>query len=245
QGGVILNQTAARALGWDNPADAIGQPLFGNLPRAAVLNGTIVGIANDMHYRSIRTQIEAVSYVNAATRGTMAIKIKPGDNAAALAVIDRVWKQNVPSYPIRRSFLQDDYAALYSGENRTFRLFISLSMTAILIACLGLFALTSFVTEYRIKEISIRKVLGATVASIAAMLSWNFSKLVVLANLIAWPVAWWAMQGWLGNFSYRTDVGISIFLFAGLATVSLALLTTFQRVYSVATANPIQALRTD
>ncbi|NQV69801.1 MAG: ABC transporter permease [Pseudohongiella sp.] len=242
--GVILNQTAARAMGWSNPADAVGQPITGRIP-GIQFNGTILGIASDMHYRSIRTQIEAVSYILAGSRGTMAIKINSENPGGALAAIDRIWQQNVPGYPIQRTFLEDDYSALYLGENRTFRLFIGLSVTAIVIAALGLFALASFATERRIKEISIRKVLGATVAEIAAMLSWNFSKLVVLANLIAWPVAWWVMQDWLGNFSYRVEMNFSLFLFAGLLTFVVAMVTTFQRAYSVATVNPVEALRAD
>ena len=242
--GVILNETAARSMGWTNPDDAIGKQITGDIP-GIVFTGTIIGVAGDMHYQSIRTQVEPVSYLYIATRGTMAIKFKAGRAASALSAIDRVWNQNVPNFPIQRSFLVDDYERLYAGENRSFRLFTALSLVAIVIASLGLFALASSVTERRIKEIGIRKVLGATVASIATMLAWKFSKLVILANLLAWPLAWLFMERWLGNFPYRTDISASVFLLAGLITFAVAMLTTFQRVYTVATRNPITALRMD
>ena len=242
--GVILNQTASRAMGWINPADAIGKQITGDIP-GIEFTATIIGVTSDIHYQSIRTQVEPVSYLYIATRGTMAIRFKAGTAASALSAIDRIWNQNVPSFPIQRSFLADDYERLYAGENRSFRLFTALSMVAIVIASLGLFALASSVTERRIKEIGIRKVLGATVASIATMLAWKFSKLVIIANLLAWPLAWLFMEHWLGNFSYRTDISASVFLLAGLITFAVAMLTTFQRVYAVATRNPVVALRMD
>lgn len=242
--GVILNETAARAMGWTNPNDAIGKQITGDIP-GIVFTATIIGVASDMHYQSIRTQVEPVSYLYIATRGTMAIRFKAGRASSALSAIDRVWNQNVPNFPIQRSFLVDDYEKLYSGENRSFRLFTVLSLVAIVIASLGLFALASSVTEQRIKEIGIRKVLGATVTSIASMLAWKFSKLVIFSNLLAWPLAWLFMDHWLGNFPYRTDISASVFLLAGLITFAVAILTTFQRVYVVATRNPIISLRMD
>tara|TARA_R110002167_G_scaffold89012_4_gene239994 strand:+ start:31441 stop:31830 length:390 start_codon:yes stop_codon:yes gene_type:complete len=110
-------------------------------------------------------------------------------------------------------------------------------------ACFGLYAVATFIAERRAREISIRKVLGATVRALASMLAWDFSRLVIVANLIAWPLAWFAMQQWLSNFAYRTDINISIFFFAGVATFIMAFATTFQRAYSVAIANPIESLR--
>jgi putative ABC transport system permease protein len=151
----------------------------------------------------------------------------------------------VPDFLISRGFLNESYSAFYAGEHRTFILFMGFAAIAVLAACLGLYGLASFMAELRTKEISIRKVLGATARSLAGMLAWDFSKLVILANLIAWPTAWWLMQDWLTSFAYRTDINFTIFLLAGLATFMMALLTTFQRAYSAAMSNPVDALRAE
>ena len=173
----------------------------------------------------------------------MIVRAKAGAVGPALEKIDQVWQAQVPEYPIRRSFLDDDYAALYAGESRTLGLFTGFAGIAVLIACLGLYGLAVFMAERRTKEIGIRKVLGATIANIVRLLSWDFSKLVIIANLIAWPVAWWAMQGWLGNFAYRADIDFTAFLSAGLLAFALAVATVWVHAYKAAKQNPILALR--
>lgn len=247
-GGVVFNETAARAAGWENLQDAIGQELYSEFGFSGLnfrMNYRVVGIVNDAHFGSVRTEIGPVSYTLDSNRNTMIIKIAPGNVADTLASIDGVWEQYVPDFPIRRSFLNESYSAFYAGENRTFILFIGFAAIAVLVACLGLYGLASFMAERRYKEISIRKVLGATVRSIAGLLAWDFSKLVILANLVAWPAAWWFMQGWLSSFAYRTEINFAIFFLAGLTTFILALATTFQRAYSVAVSNPVDALRAE
>ncbi len=247
-GGAVLNATAARAFGFADPAAAVGANLYSEgmfqneLYRS---NFNVVGVVDDAHFQSVRSDIAPIIYLLQDARNVIVIKLADSANASVLSAVDRIWQEQIPEYPIQRAFLSDSYSAFYSGENRTFVLFIGLSAVAILIACLGLYALASFVVERRTKEISIRKVLGATVAGIARLLAWDFSRLVLLANLVAWPLAWWAMQQWLANFAYRTDIHIAIFLFAGAATFLLAMLTTFQRAYSVATTNPVVALRSE
>lgn len=247
-GGAVLNATAARAFGFADPAGAVGanlysEGMFQNELYRSDFN--VVGVVDDAHFQSVRSDIAPVIYLLQDARNVVVVKLADTADAAVLAAVDRIWQEQIPDYPIERGFLSDSYAAFYSGENRTFVLFIGLSTVAILIACLGLYALASFVAERRTKEISIRKVLGATVAGIARLLAWDFSRLVLLANLVAWPLAWWTMQQWLANFAYRTDIHIAIFLFAGAATFILAMVTTFQRAYSVATSNPVTALRTE
>lgn len=247
-GAVVFNETAATAAGWENPQDAIGQELYSVFNFSGLnfrMNYTVVGVVEDAHFGSVRTEIGPVSYTLDDFRNAMIIKLAPGNTADTLATIDSVWQQYVIDYPIRRSFLSDSYAAFYAGENRTFILFMGFAVIAVLVACLGLYGLASFMAERRMKEISIRKVLGATVGSIAGLLAWDFSKLVILANLVAWPTAWWLMQDWLTSFAYRTDISFMIFLLAGLVTFIMALLTTFQRAYSVAVSNPVDALRAE
>ena len=247
-GGIVLNETAVRLGGWDNPEDAIGDRFVTEGPFRGIVyrnESTIVGVVADAHYQSVRTDIAPLSYTLELGTNVMIVKLTEGGQVEALNQLDRIWREQIPEYPIQRSFLSDSYTAFYAGESRAFALFIGLSIVAITIACLGLYALASFVAERRTKEISIRKVLGATVRSIAGMLAWDFSKLVIIANVIAWPLAWWFMQQWLSNFAYRTDISLVIFLLAGLATFAMAMLTTFQRAYSVAVANPVIALRTE
>lgn len=247
-GAVVFNETAAALAGWENAQDAIGQQLFSEFAFSGEtirMNYTVVGVVNDAHYGSVRTEIGPVSYTLDDFQNYMIIKTTPGNIEDTLTVIDRVWQQNVADFPIRRAFLDESYSAFYAGENRIFVLFMGFAAIAVLIACLGLYGLASFMAERRSKEISIRKVLGATVQSIAGLLAWDFSRLVILANVIAWPVAWWLMQDWLASFAYRTEINLAIFLLAGLATFALAMGTTFQRAYSVAVANPINTLRID
>ena len=241
-GGVIFNETAARQAGWANPEDAIGQKLFSSFS-VYRLNYEVVGIVKDAHYGSVRTEIVPVSYTLETYANVMIVRAKPGAIGPAIEKIDQIWQAQVPEYPIRRSFLDDDYAALYAGESRTLGLFTGFAGIAVLIACLGLYGLAVFMAERRTKEIGIRKVLGATIANIVRLLSWDFSKLVIIANLIAWPVAWWAMQGWLGNFAYRADINITAFLTAGVLAFGLAVATVWVHAYKAAKQNPIHSLR--
>ena len=246
EGGLMINEAAVRAGGWSSPEEAIGARLYQEgtfMGMVFRMDATIVGVVRDAHYQSIRTSIQPVSYTLGGIRNVMLIKLSGNSPGETVAAIDRVWQRNIREMPIERSFLADNYTAFYAGENRTFILFIGLTAVAMLIACFGLYAVATFIAERRAREISIRKVLGATVRALASMLAWDFSRLVIVANLIAWPLAWFAMQQWLSNFAYRTDISIAIFFFAGVATFVMALVTTFQRAYSVAVANPIKSLR--
>lgn len=248
RGALVLNETAARAAGWTDPQEAIGQGLyfegqFQGLQFRA--DYTVVGVVRDTHFQSIRTEIQPMSFTLVSNPTVMIVRLEPDNQLQGLAAIDNIWQSALPELPIQRAFLTQSYNAFYASEGRTFVLFIALTGIAIAIACVGLYALASYIAERRTKEISIRKVLGATVRSLAALLAWDFSRLVILANLIAWPLAWWAMQQWLTNFAYRTDISLFIFLVAGVATFGIALATTFQRAYTVANTNPAQVLRAE
>lgn len=246
--GLILNETAVKAAGWQTPEEAVGKILVSAYNRGGIdyrNDYTIVGVVKDAHYRSIRSPIAPLSYHLQNGSRQMIIKIDPAREQEALAAIDAAWQQMVPDTPIRRSILADDYAAFYSGENRTFSLIIGFATIAVAIACVGLYGLTAYMVERRVKEVGIRKVLGATVAQIVALLSWDYTKLVIVASVLIWPFVWWLMADWLSNFAYRADLEISLFVVASLATLLLAAITTSLRTLTAARANPINALRSE
>lgn len=246
--GIILNETAVKTAGWQNPEEAVGKILVSTYNRNGIdyrYDFTVVGVVKDAHYRSIRSPIAPLSYNLQNGARQMIIKINPAREQEALAAIDAAWQQVVPDRPIRRTILADDYAAFYSGENRTFSLIIGFATIAVAIACVGLYGLTAYMVERRVKEVGIRKVLGATVAQIVALLSWDYTKLVIIASILIWPFVWWLMADWLSNFAYRADLEISLFVLASLATLLLAAITTSLRTMTAARANPIQALRSE
>ncbi|MEX2132319.1 MAG: FtsX-like permease family protein, partial [Pseudohongiellaceae bacterium] len=247
-GGVVLNETAARRAGYLNPEDAIGEH-FRQEGQFTGINFTsdytVVGVVQDAHFGSIRQEIASISFIQADSPNVMMIRISAENQSQTLAAIDLVMQTLLADVQFAREFLSANYSAFYSGEERTFTLFIVLSVLAIGIACLGLYAVTAFIAERRTREISIRKVLGASVQNLVSLLTWDFSRLVLVANVVAWPLAWLAMQQWLSNFAYRADVSMLIFLFAGLVTFAMAVITTMQRAWIAAQANPVNSLRAE
>ncbi len=246
--GLILNETAARQAGWTNPQDAIGKVIvsqFSRNDKTYRYEFTVVGVARDTHYRSVRSPIAPMSFMLSPTARQMLIKYDPAREAEALAAIDSAWSSQVVDTPIRRAVLEEEYAAFYASENRTFSLVIGFAMIAAVIACLGLYGLTAYMLERRVKEVGIRKVLGATVSQLVALLSWDYTKLVVVATLVAWPAVWWLMSDWLAGFAYRADLDLTVFALASLVVLLLAALTTSVRTFAAARANPIYALRTE
>ena len=162
-----------------------------------------------------------------------------------LLSITATWKQFAPDQPIRYTFLDESYAAMYADVQRTGHIFTTFAVLAIVIACLGLFALSAFMAEQRSKEIGIRKVLGASVSGITTLLSFNFVKLVALAILIASPIAWWGMNKWLQGFVYHQPVQWWIFAAAGLVAILIALITVSFQAIKAAIANPVKSLRSE
>jgi putative ABC transport system permease protein len=173
----------------------------------------------------------------------VSVKISGRDVAAALDHIDSTWSDFFPSLPVTRRFLNEDFAALYRAEERQAQMLSAFSILAILIACLGLFGLAAFATERRTKEIGVRKVMGATVADIVGLFTGEFGKLVLVANLIAWPVAYFLMQRWLENFAYRIDINAFVFVGAGLAALAAASLTVGAVAARAARTKPGMSLR--
>jgi putative ABC transport system permease protein len=237
----ILNETAVRRLGLKSPEEAVGLPVETTAPN---LSGRVIGVVADFNYESLHHQIvPMITYIRLNQTNTMSLRIAAGDIQETIAYVQGVWDRFHPGYPVSYSFLDDRLNALYRNEERMMEMFGYFSLLAIFIACLGLFGLASFTTEQRTKEIGIRKVLGATVSKIIILLSKEFGKWVLVANIIAWPVAYFAMDKWLDNFAYRVNLGWTAFLLTAGLTSLIALLTVGYQSLKAALANPADSLR--
>ncbi len=234
----ILNETAIATFGLQPPY--IGKRLI-----FANDTGHIIGIIEDFHYRSLHEKVGSIILINNQLQGTMFIKTAAAKTPQALQATETIWKKLFPQEPFEYDFLDEAFAQLYRSDIKTSTLTGLFSCIAIIISCLGLFGLAAFTAEQRIKEIGIRKVLGATVTNITALLSRDFIKLVVIAFVIASPLAWLAMNKWLENFVYRININWLVFVLAGLAAVFIALLTVSFQAIKAAIANPVKSLRTE
>jgi putative ABC transport system permease protein len=237
----ILNELAIERLGW-TAEDAVGR-----LIDVSDRPGIVVGVAEDVHLESVRDALVPVAYLvppqETAEIREASIRITGRDLERTLASIDAVWRRLGPGTPVLRRFLDEDFEALYRGERRQAQLLTSFSALAIVIACLGLFGLASFATAIRTKEIGIRKTLGASVGDIVRLLTAEFGWLVVLANVIAWPIAYFAMQRWLSGFAYRIELRPLEFIASGLLALAIATLTVAAVAGRAARAKPIDSLR--
>jgi putative ABC transport system permease protein len=245
-GAVMINETALKQLGFSRPEDAVGVVLRAEVFRAGDQDLTIVGVIPDIYFRSIKHGVRASAYfVSPGLFRAATISYETNDMAALTAGVERVWRENMPLTPIETHFLSEMMGAQYDAEERQAKLFAAFSILAIVVACLGLYGLASFTAEQRTKEIGIRKVLGATVLDIVRLLVWQFSRPVLIANLIAWPVTWYLMSGWLEGFQYRLEGSflISAAVFASVAALLIAWVTVASRAVKVAQSNPITALR--
>jgi putative ABC transport system permease protein len=246
----VINETAARQLGYTSASETLGSELSRVAPQpdgtmAVIARGSIIGVARDFHFSSLHEQIkpQAFSLPGKLDADWIAIKIRSSDVPAALAAIERTWKSYTPDYPYSFSFLDQNLDALYRSEQRAGTVMAVFAGLTIVIACLGLLGLTAFVVTQRTKEIGIRKVLGASIAGIVTLLSKDFVKLVLIANLLAWPVAYFAMNRWLQDFAYRIEIGWWVFALAGGMALLIALLTVSTQALKAALANPVEALR--
>ena len=242
---VVVNEAAAKQLGYKSPQDALGKTLRSELFSDGVpaINLTIIGVVGDTRYRSAKLAIEPILYRNANQgQGWMVIRYS-GDPAAVRASVEKKWKQLAPDVPFNAKFSEDVINDLYKADDSRAQIFAGFSILAVLIGCLGLFGLASFTAERRTKEIGIRKVLGARTRDIVRLLVWQFSRPVIAANLIAWPVAWWVMRDWLNGFDQRITLGPAPFLLAALIALGIAIGTVVGHAFRIARSNPINALR--
>ncbi|MRG46246.1 FtsX-like permease family protein [Chitinophaga sp. SYP-B3965] len=238
---VILNETAVKALGWDN-SNALGQTITKSNKEDKVTYH-VIGIVKDFHFKSLHEQISPLVMVLANYSGTMIVKAKTKDISGLLADMYKEWASFKAAAPLNYSFLDERFKATYEAEQKiALILGISAGLT-IFVACLGLFGLATFTAEQRTKEIGVRKVLGATVTSIVALLSRDFLKLVLIANVLALPVAWWVMNRWLQDFAYRINISWWVFVVATFSAVLIALVAVGFHSIKAALTNPVKSLR--
>ncbi|WP_234736844.1 ABC transporter permease [Tellurirhabdus bombi] len=239
---VLLNEAACKAMGWQ-PAEAVGK----RIETAGLENGEVVGVVADFHQHGLQNKIKPIlTFITPAyTYRYLAVRLGMGDLQASIERLGKFWQNRFPGYEFNYYFLDEDFNRQYQTERRLSTLSGVFAGIAILIACLGLFALTIFTAEQRTKEIGIRKVLGASVVSIVRLLSKDFLKLVVLGVIIASPIAWWAMSHWLQDFAYRIEVEWWIFAVAGLLAIGIALLTVSFQSIKAALKNPVKSLKTE
>jgi putative ABC transport system permease protein len=250
-GNYVLNETAARQLGW-TPETAIGKRLemdFSN-DFSLVVAGQVVGVVEDIHLESLHEPIRPLVYYTPALNwGSLpsfdiaTVRLAEGNIEQALAAIDATWRRFNPDIPLLRHFLDTDFEALYQNEERQGQLFTLFALLTIGLACLGLFGLASYTVERRRKEIGVRKVFGGSVWRIVLLLTHDFSRLVLIANVLAWPLAYVAMSRWLENFAYRIDLTPLIFIGSGLIALSIAWATVGGTAAKAANAKPVLALR--
>jgi putative ABC transport system permease protein len=239
---VLINATAARRMGY-SPQAAIGKTLtMEALGGAAV---TVVGVVADVKQDGPKNSVDGTMYMywRSFPLGHLSVRIREGREQQALAFIDRTWRAFASGTAIQRHFLDDDYNKQFLADERQGTLFGIFVGIAIFIACLGLFGLAAFTANRRTKEIGIRKVFGARVRDVVLLLLWQFSIPVLIANAIAWPIAWYYLQGWLQGFAYRITLSPAYFLGAGAIALAIAWATVFVHALRVARANPIHALR--
>jgi putative ABC transport system permease protein len=243
---IVLSESAAQRVGYKRPADAIGKSLGISMvdTQYGLVPGTIVGVVSDARFRSVRDPLQPIMYYH-QTGGysQMMIRYKDAAPKQVFEQVAGVWKKLVPEIPFGARHVDDIVRDLYDADEARAQLFGAFAILAVIVACLGLFGLAAFTAERRTKEIGIRKVLGARTRDIVRLLVWQFSKPVVIANLIAWPVAWWVMRDWLNHFDLRIDLGPAPFILAGGIALLIAIATIGTHAWRVARANPITALR--
>jgi putative ABC transport system permease protein len=205
----------------------------------------VIGVVKDFNFSSMHDKVGPLVMNLGDNRGSLAVRLRGGNIIAPVNQIESKWKAMANGVPFTYTFMDDDFNKLYQSEKQTGQLFISFAVFAIFIACLGLFGLVTYAAEQRMKEIGIRKVLGAKVGGIVGLLSRDFIKLVLIASLIAFPIAWWGMYQWLQSFAYRISISWWIFVLAGGTAILIALLTVSVQTIRAAIANPIKSLRSE
>jgi len=244
---VILNQTAVTRLGLKDP---IGARIVtfgdnGQLSKDNRETWTIIGVVDDFHFSSMREGISALGLFLGPSDGSVCFRFKPEKTTEVIRSIEQVWKQMAAGQPFQYSFLDEDFESMYQSEEKLGNIFGIFSCLAIIIACLGLFALTAFTAEQRSKEIGIRKVLGASVHSVVLMLSKDFSRLVLIAFVLSSPLAWFSVNWWLQGYTYKTEVSVFVYLLAGALAFAIAVLTMGYHAFRAANVDPVKSLKTE
>ena len=235
----ILNETAIQRIGWKTPEEAIDQGFeYGNR------KGQIIGVVKDFHFESLHQEISPiVMLLSTSNLSQISIRINSSNIPQTMAFLQDIWSEMRPEYPFSYFFIDENFDQLYRSEENLSRIFSYFAFLSIFIGCLGLFGLASYTAERRTKEIAVRKVLGASSGGLVVLLSKEFSKWVLLANVIAWPIGYIVMSRWLQSFAYRSGIAIGVFFLAGGLAWAIAFLTVSYQTIKAAHADPVSALK--
>ena len=244
-GNVVLNEAGVRRLGFANPEAAIGKQFraglvendYGSVPV------TVIGVVGDARFRSVKLPLDDIMFVSSRGGHTFLMVRYEGDPTVMRGRLEQAWRGVTTEVPFEADFSEDIIAELYEADDARAKTFAAFALLSVIVGCLGLFGLAAFTAERRTKEIGIRKVLGARIRDIVRLLVWQFSKPVIIANIIAWPVAWWVMRDWLNSFDARIALGPTPFVLAGALALAIAVGTIAGHAFKVARTNPIHALR--
>jgi putative ABC transport system permease protein len=241
---VLVNETAARLLGYS--ADAVNKAVYfhDSNPEGGF---KILGVVKDFNASSLRDKIEPIVFHLGEDNGEISFRVDTKNISSLISLIKEQYKSMdiMGDDPFIYSFLNDDFNNLYKSDERTGKIYVSFTLFAILIACFGLFGLVAYASEQRIKEIGIQKVLGASTGNVIRLLSKDFLKLIIIAIVIACPLAFWGSYKWLEDFAYRTKIGVWIFVLAGFLTMVITMATIFFQSIKVARVNPAEILRNE
>lgn len=240
----VINEEAVRKFGWSSPEEALGKQIIRD-PNAGDWTATVIGVMKDFHVQSLQAEIPPGALLLLPDYNHMAIKLQAGDPGPAITAVEKVVKQFAPEVSFSYNFLDESFRAQYEAEQSLGQVFSYISFLAIFIACLGLLGLGAFTTNRRMKEIGIRKTLGASVSDIVVLLSKDFTKLVILAVILAVPIAIWATDQWLEYFAYRIPSNVITYILASLMAIGIAWLTISLQTIRAARSNPVESLHTD
>ncbi|HEX4852164.1 MAG TPA: FtsX-like permease family protein, partial [Puia sp.] len=234
----ILNETAIHEMGLKDPV--------GKRFKFHERDGVIVGVLKDFHFKNLHSKIEPIIlFYNPNWRQQIYVKTKAKDASRTIASLTQIWKKYNPDYPFDYKFMDDNFDQMYRSDLRVGKLFNCFAAITIFISCLGLFGLVTYNAESKIKEIGVRKVLGASVPNIVGLMSKDFLKLVIIATAIAFPIAWWALHKMLEDYAYRTEISGWVFVVAGLGVFLVSWITIGFQAVKTALANPIASLRNE
>jgi putative ABC transport system permease protein len=242
---IVINELASKRMGFASPQEAVGKTVKAALvdTEVGLVPVTIVGVVKDSRFRSVREPVDPIMFLNSETGHTHLIARYDGNPNDIRSRVEAAWREITTEVPFTAEFSEEVIQELYEAEDARAQIFASFAGLSIMVGCLGLFGLAAFTAERRTKEIGIRKVLGARTRDIVRLLVWQFSQPVIVANLIAWPVAWWLMRDWLNGFDTRIGLNPALFLGAGLLAMAIAAATIMGHAIKVARANPVFALR--
>ncbi|MBC7893588.1 MAG: ABC transporter permease, partial [Sphingobacteriaceae bacterium] len=246
QEGFILNEEAVRQLGWPSPAAAVGKKFEWVMSDRVLKSGKVIGVVRDFNLKPLDSRVAPTVLLMEPNRFQyLYVRVRPGNPAATLDFLKQQIHQFYPDQPFQFTFLDETIQTMYRRETQLGAILGWFSALAILIGCLGIFGLATYTAQQRVKEIGIRKVLGASVLSVFALLSNDFLKLVVVALLIASPLAWWAMNQWLAGFAYHIHIAWWVFVLTSFLVMGIALLTVSFQSIKAALMNPVKSLRSE